>query len=65
MKFVYLLFFFLVATHAESEVDKLINKLIDGLAKTIPALKKAMDSSPASQASIVANITKDGFTSFE
>ena len=64
MKFVYLLFF-IAAITCESEVDKLINKLIDGLAKTIPGLKKALDSSPASQSSIVANITKDGFTSFE
>ena len=43
MKFIYLLIIFLAATHAESEVDQLINKLIDGLAKTIPALKKAID----------------------
>ena len=47
MKLIYL-FLFIAVIHSESEVDQLINKLIDGLAKTIPALKKALDSSPAS-----------------
>ena len=64
MKLIYL-FLFIAVIHSESEVDKLINQLIDGLAKTIPALKKALDSSPSSKSSIVVNITKDGFTSFE